>query len=93
MNTTVYLDKLDIVNMNKIHTNYLSILRKRLKDSGNLAEYKLNMVAPVKDKVMVGLLLDLDSWKKLNHWIIDNTTEMFKPSMRDAILSVLEGSE
>ena len=44
----------------------------------------------MKNKKLVGFFSSVDEWKVLNTWIIERTTEEIKPTIRDAVLTILE---
>lgn len=86
MNTSFNLDKLELMRLNDAHdNNFRKEMRKRL-----LAKVgKIHIYKPIKNKKLVGFFTSLDEWKTLNRWIIEETTETIKPTIRDAVLTIL----
>jgi len=90
MNTSVNLDKFDIVKLNDKYENaYMKELKERLRTFEQPGKFiKMNDI--VKEKVLVGLFLSVDEWRAINHWMIEQTDENNKPTIRDAILTLME---
>ena len=90
MNTTVYLDSIDLNKLKeKYEEAYIREFVKRI-DSEDLSKKTIIRHVPVKDKVLVGIYMNLDVWKKLQHWLIDNSNEDKRANIRDAMLTLLE---
>ena len=90
MNTSVNLDKFDTVKLNDKYENaYMKELKERLRTFEQPGKFiKMNDI--VKEKVLVGLFLSVDEWRAINHWMIEQTDENNKPTIRDAILTLME---
>jgi len=90
MNTSVNLDKFDISKLNNKYDNaYMKELKVRLRNFVPPGVFIIGQT-PIKEKVLVGLFLSVDEWKSINHWLIDQSDETRKPTIRDAILTLME---
>ena len=90
MNTSVNLDKFDIVKLNdKYENTYMKELKERIHNLGSNNKFIIQQDT-VKEKVLVGLFLSVDEWRTINHWMIEQTDENNKPTIRDAILTLME---
>jgi hypothetical protein len=89
MRTTVYLDSKDIEFLKQRHgSNYFLEIKKKLL-LNNLNNINIMLSDPIgNDSKLFLLYIRLEEWRLLNHWIIDNSTELFKPKIRDALLSL-----
>ena len=90
MNTSVNLDKFDIVKLNDKYENaYMKELKERIHNLGSNNKFIIQQDT-VKEKVLVGLFLSVDEWRAINHWMIDQSDETRKVNIRDAILTLME---
>lgn len=88
MITTININKEDVI---KYKTAFPNGVNEYLVTKIDLIENKTIKKYPIsKEKILIGVNIPLESWKKINHWIIDATTDKFKYNLRDAVLTLLE---
>jgi hypothetical protein len=89
MKTTVYLDSKDIGILKQKHgDNFVVGLKKVLKEK-DLNNLNINIFDPVEeDKRIYLFTFTVEEWRLLNHWIINQSNELMRPKIRDALLSL-----
>lgn len=87
MITTININKEDV---EKYKTAFPNGVNEYLVTKIDLIGDQLIRKYPMsKNKALLGINIPLESWKRINRWIIDSTTENFKYTLRDAVLTLL----